>query len=89
VTFTYRDDYCDGASTPPLDCPGHEVRLENGTPDGSAPLGSLPARSGTVSFEWYVPRDARPGTLIRFFCNVKNHHALGLTGIFEVVDPVR
>jgi hypothetical protein len=87
VTWTYVDDLCDAFSAPPLDCPGHEVRLENGTAEGSAPLGTLPARSGPVSFEWYVPLDAQPGSLIRFFCSIKNHYALGLTGVFEVVAP--
>ena len=89
VTWTYADDLCDSATAPPLDCPGHEVRLENGTPEGSAPLGYLPARSGPVSFEWYVPKDAKPGTLIRYFCSVKNHYAFGLTGVLEVVNPIR
>lgn len=89
VTWTYVDDLCDAFSAPPLDCPGHEVRLENGTAEGSAPLGSLPSRSGAVTFEWYVPRDARPGSLIRYFCSIKNHYALGLTGVFEVVSPRR
>ncbi len=58
VTWTYADDLCDSFSAPPLDCPGHEVRLENGTAEGSTPLGTLPARSGRVSLEWYVPRHA-------------------------------
>jgi hypothetical protein len=65
------------------------VRLENGTAEGSAPLGTLPARSGPLSFEWYVPRNAQPGSLIRYFCSIKNHYALGLTGVFEVVAPRR
>jgi hypothetical protein len=89
ITWTYADDACDSFATAPLDCPGHEVRLENGTPEGSAPLGHLSARSGAVSFEWYVPRGAKPGTLIRYFCSIKNHYALGLTGVLEVVDPDR
>lgn len=89
VTFTYADDWCDAETTPPADCPGHELRLENGTPEGSAPLGELPARSGPVWFEWHVPWNARPGTLIRFFCGIRNHAELGLTGVFEVVDPYR
>jgi hypothetical protein len=89
VTWTYADDLCDGFALPPLDCPGHEVRLENGTAEGSAPLGTLPARSGPLSFEWYVPRNAQPGSLIRYFCSIKNHYALGLTGVFEVVAPRR
>ena len=89
ITWTYADDACDAFAIPPLDCPGHEVRLENGTPQGSEPLGFLPARSAPVSFEWYVPKDARPGTLIRYFCSIRNHYAGGLTGVLEVVNPVR
>ncbi|TMD89834.1 MAG: hypothetical protein E6I76_20120 [Chloroflexi bacterium] len=45
ITWTYADDACDAFATPPLDCPGHEVRLENGTPQGSEPLGFLPGRT--------------------------------------------
>ncbi len=89
VTWTYRDDTCDAGTVAPLNCPGHEVRLENGTPGGSAPLGLLPARSGPVSLEWYVPADARPGSLIRYFCGINDHWALGLTGVLEVVSPRR
>lgn len=88
VTWTYADDACDSFGAPPLDCPGHEVRFEDGTPQGRL-LGYLPARSGPVSLEWHIPWDARPGTLIRYFCSVRNHYAAGLTGVFEVVNPIR
>ena len=87
ITWTYADDACDSATAAPLDCPGHEVRLENGTREGAL-VGYLPARSGAVSLEWYVPKDARPGTLIRYFCSIRNHYALGLTGVLEVVNPI-
>jgi hypothetical protein len=30
-----------------------------------------------------------PGTLIPYFCGIENHYALGLTGVVEVVDPIR
>jgi hypothetical protein len=88
VTWTYADEACDSLVRAPLDCPGHQVVLEDGTAAGTA-VGALPARSGPVSIEWYVPRDARPGTLLRYFCRVANHAQLGLTGVLEVVSPVR
>jgi hypothetical protein len=89
VTWTYADGACDPLVTPPLDCRGHEVAFEDGTPAGAPPVGSLPARSGPVAIEWYVPEDAAPGTLLRYFCRVPGHAALGLTGVFEVVSPAR
>jgi hypothetical protein len=88
VTWTYADDACDAFGTPPLDCPGHEIRFENGSSEGTAPIGFLPARSGSPVVEWTVPLDAKPGSLIRYFCAVKSHYLLGLTGVFEVVNPV-
>jgi hypothetical protein len=89
VTWTYADSTCDSLVTPPLDCPGHQVVLENGTAAGTTPIGSLPARSGPVTFEWYVPWNARPGSLLRYFCRVANHAQMGLTGVLEVVSPAR
>jgi hypothetical protein len=100
VVWTYRDkEYCDPVTQPSTndvyDCKGHEVRFENGTPQGTAPIGFLPARSGPVAITWTVPADAQPGTRIRYFCSlsdaqypadlVTTHYPYGMTGIFQVV----
>jgi hypothetical protein len=105
VTWTYRDTgFCDPATQRPtqryMDCKGHEIRFENGTPQGTAPIGFLAARSGPVTISWTVPAGARRGSFIRYFCGVRSngdgeypagtdvvtaHYPYGMTGIFKVV----
>jgi len=86
ITWTYKDTAeggpasCDFYGTPPypdnetLACVGHAVTLEDGTEDGRM-LGFLAARSGPGTLTWVVPADAKPGSVIRYFCNVRDLYA--------------
>jgi plastocyanin len=76
VVWTYRDSLCDAIGG----CPGHAVCFENGTPDGDCTGRMLNARSGPVTVSYTVPASTRPGTLIRYFCNVNAHYVFGMTG---------
>jgi plastocyanin len=80
VVWTYRDTFCDRIQG----CPGHAVCFENGTPEGACGSRRLPARSGPVTVSFTVPSTARPGTLIRYFCNVNAHYVFGMTGTLLV-----
>lgn len=91
VVWTYRDTgACDPfANVPFVDCKGHEVRFENGTPTGAEPVGFMPAKSGPVSISWRVPAGARPGTLLRYFCSIDSDTVNGIpypagTGVLTV-----
>jgi plastocyanin len=77
VTWKYADELCDATQ-----CPGHEVRLENG--DKGLTVGSMEARPGE-SITWTIPADAKPGTVLRYFCDVQTHWKEGLTGAFRIV----
>lgn len=65
-------------------CPGHNVRFEDGTSDG-AKVGFAKARSGPTEITATITQPA--GTLIRYFCTVNNHYETGMTGILRVVPP--
>lgn len=78
VRFTYADTACDAIDG----CPGHDVRWENGTPDGSEQLGYA-ERMSSDSFELTIPEDAAGRTLL-FFCDVSNHWRFGMTAAFAV-----
>jgi len=83
VVWTYADSFCDAISG----CPGHEVCFENGTPGGDcgSPLRFAPARSGAKTITFTVPLTAKPRTLLRYFCNINDHWAFGMTGTLLVV----
>ncbi len=84
ITWVYEDTgpgSCDALGAPPypddegLVCPGHSVALENGTAEGEM-VGFLTARSGRVTLTWVVPAEAKPGSAIRYFCNVRDLDAV-------------
>jgi plastocyanin len=82
VKWVYRDvgpGSCDSFQQ----CPGHNVRIEDGTAEG-ARVGGTKARSGELAIT--TPITAPPGTLIRYFCSVNKHWQLGMTGILRVVS---
>lgn len=65
-------------------CPGHNVRFEDGTAEGIA-VGGARARSGAAEITATITQPA--GTLIRYFCSINDHYQLGMTGILRVVSP--
>lgn len=82
VRWVYRDTgpgSCDFFGTR---CPGHNVRFEDGTPDGVR-IGAARARSGPTVITVTITQ--KPGTLIRYFCSIDNHYEIGMTGILRVV----
>ena len=104
ITWTYEDTAsggpgsCDFYGTPPVPddekvaCIGHAVTLEDGTPEGTT-LGFLAARSGRGTLRWVVPLGAKPGSVIRYFCSVRDqtavpggnpHWLYGMTGGLKV-----
>lgn len=83
VRWVYRDTgpgSCDFFAQ----CPGHNVRFEDGTSDG-ARVGFAKARGGPTAITATITQPA--GTLIRYFCSVNNHYQTGMTGILRVVPP--
>jgi hypothetical protein len=107
IIWTYEDTAtggpasCDFYGTPPYPsdpsfaCIGHAVSLENDTADGTAIGYELPARQGRQTVSWTVPLDAKPGSLIRYFCAVRDgyvpgglpHWFYGMTGGLIVMNP--
>jgi hypothetical protein len=89
VRWTYKDTGtpgCDEFNLPaPLpNCPGHEVRFENGTQGGGKQIGFARARTSTPQLiTFYVPR-TYAGRTLYYFCNINNHWAFGLTGILKI-----
>jgi plastocyanin len=82
VQWVYRDagpGSCDffGAR-----CPGHNVRFEDGTPEGTK-VGAARSNSGPTTITATITQKA--GTLIRYFCSVNGHYQTGMTGILRVV----
>ena len=80
VRWNYADELCDATA-----CPGHEVRLENGGTGVS--VGSMDAVKG-ASITWTIPDDAKPGTVLRYYCDIQTHWKEGLTGAFRIVSPL-
>lgn len=83
VTWVYRDigpGSCDFLG----DCPGHDIRFEDGTPQGLN-MGFAAARSGPTTVTVKISQAA--GTLVRYFCSVDGHYQTGQTGILRVVAP--
>ena len=87
VRWTYKDTgtpSCNQFNFGPVNCPGHEVRLENGTPGGGKQIGFAAARSTkTEQISWYIP-PSYAGQTIHYFCNINNHWAFGLTGVLVI-----
>jgi hypothetical protein len=87
VRWTYKDTGtpgCDQFNFGPVNCPGHEVRLENGTPGGGRLIGFAAARSSKPqAISWYIPPDYA-GLTIHYFCSINNHYAFGLTGVLVI-----
>jgi len=87
VRWTYDDTWtpgCDEFNFGPANCPGHEVRLENGTPGGGKQIGFAAARSSKPQvISWYIP-PSYAGRTIYYFCNINEHWAFGLTGVLKI-----
>lgn len=63
-------------------CPGHNVRFEDGSVEGTS-VGAVKSRSGTGAITATV--NQKPGELIRYFCSINDHYQLGMTAILRVV----
>jgi len=87
VRWTYKDTGvpgCDLFNFGPVNCPGHEVRLENGTMNGGRLIGFAAARSSKPQvITYYIPL-TYAGRTIHYFCNINNHWAFGLTGELKI-----
>ncbi len=82
VTWVYRDTGPGSCDFMGEGCPGHDVRFEDGSPQG-LDMGSAAARSGPTTVTVRISQPA--GTLIRYFCSVDNHYQTGQTGVLRVV----
>jgi plastocyanin len=80
VVWTYKDALCDAISG----CPGHAVCFENLTAEGDCGTRILDARKGEVTVSFTVPSITKDKKLLRYFCNVNNHYAFGMTGALLV-----
>lgn len=79
VTFVYADAMCDAIGG----CPGHDIRIENGTTGGDL-KGTL-ARESDDRVSMQVPEAAAPGTKIRVFCAINEFHwRSGMTTVLQV-----
>jgi hypothetical protein len=87
VRWVYMDNGtpgCDAFNVGPVNCPGHEVRLENGTAAGGRQIGFARARSSKPQvISWYIP-PKYAGRTFYYFCNINNHWAFGLTGVLKI-----
>lgn len=63
-------------------CPGHNVRFEDGSAEGRS-VGAVKSRSGTVAITATI--NQKSGELIRYFCSINDHYQLGMTAILRVV----
>src|SRR5437660_2773880 len=80
VVWTYDDATgCDAFYTANGACPGHEARLDDGTPDGTPvgfaggalPTDELSRTHPTITYT--VPATATSGTQIHYYCNINAH----------------
>lgn len=81
VTWVYRDvgpGSCDSFEQ----CPGHNVRFEDGSAEGIS-IGSAKSRSGTTTITAKINQPS--GGFIRYFCSINDHYQLGMTGVLRVV----
>lgn len=84
MRWTYKDDSCDSFNYGSAQCPGHEVRLENGTPEGGRLIGKVDARQRKPHvIRFRVPKTAA-GQTIRYFCSLGMHWAFGMTAALRV-----
>lgn len=81
VRWTYKDTGPMGCDSFAI-CPGHEIMVEDGTAMGRG-IGFAAARQGETTVTMTITES--PGTLIRYFCHVNGHDALGQTGILRVI----
>jgi plastocyanin len=84
VRWVYRDvgpGSCDSFEQ----CPGHNVRFEDGTAEGTS-MGAARSRSGETTITATIGQNS--GGLIRYFCSINDHYQLGMTGILRVVITV-
>jgi len=77
LAWTYHDAGCDLVR-----CAGHDIRLENGTPEGQE-VGPVTAEAGHDRLDWTIPADTAAETIIRYFC--ARHATVGMTGAFQVL----
>jgi hypothetical protein len=87
IRWTYEDSGtpgCDQFNVGPVNCPGHEVRLDNGTSAGGRQLGFAAARQSKPQVITFIVPQSYRGRTVRYFCNINNHWAFGLTGVFQV-----
>jgi hypothetical protein len=63
-------------------CPGHDVRFEDGSAEGAS-MGWVKSRTGAPAITATIGR--KSGELIRYFCSINDHYQLGMTGILRVV----
>jgi plastocyanin len=63
-------------------CPGHNVRFEDGSAEGTS-IGSAKSRKGTTAITATI--NQKSGELIRYFCSINDHYQLGMTAILRVV----
>lgn len=83
VIWTYRDNICDAFNFGQATCPGHEVHFENGKFSRG-----VPARHGSPTMKYKVPKTARRGSYINYYCGVGTsvrHYQFGMTGALKVV----
>lgn len=81
VRWIYRDKgpgSCDSFEG----CSGHNVRLEDGSANGTS-VGAARSRGGELAITTKITQDA--GTMIRYFCSINDHYQMGMTGILRVV----
>lgn len=82
VRWVYRDvgpGSCDSFEQ----CPGHNVRLDDGSGNGPS-LGFTRSRRGEAAIVTTIHQP--PGTLIRYYCSVNDHYQLGMTGLLRVAS---
>jgi hypothetical protein len=84
VRWTYMDDFCDSFNYGSASCPGHEVRLENGTPGGGRSLGLARARQRAPQVITFRVPKSYAGRSVRYFCNLNMHWMFGLTGALQI-----
>ena len=87
VRWTYKGTGtpgCDQFNFGPVNCPGHEVRIENGTQEGGKRIGFASARSSTRQVISFTVPLSYAGRTLYYFCNINNHWAFGLTGVLKI-----
>jgi plastocyanin len=81
VRWVYRDTgpgSCDSFEQ----CPGHNVRVEDGSAAGAG-FGAVRSRGGEAAITGTITQPV--GEFVRYFCSINDHYQLGMTGVFRVV----